>query len=86
MRLGTVPAAILLAHEPDFADTSAATGRFDLQLSGHTHGGQIRFPFFGGDPVEPGMTATVPTKVHSALRHLVDLFRIEIIVSGNPLL
>jgi uncharacterized protein len=38
-------AAILLAHEPDFADTSAATKRFDLQLSGHTHGGQIRLPF-----------------------------------------
>ncbi|QLE54320.1 metallophosphoesterase [Nostoc sp. TCL26-01] len=37
-------AAILLAHEPDFANTSAATGRFDLQLSGHSHGGQIRLP------------------------------------------
>jgi predicted MPP superfamily phosphohydrolase len=31
--------AVLLAHEPDFADESAATGRFDLQLSGHSHGG-----------------------------------------------
>jgi predicted MPP superfamily phosphohydrolase len=40
-------AAILLAHEPDFADTSAATGRFDLQLSGHSHGGQIALPFIG---------------------------------------
>jgi uncharacterized protein len=38
-------AAILLAHEPDFADVSAATGRFDLQLSGHSHGGQVYFPF-----------------------------------------
>jgi uncharacterized protein len=38
-------AAILLAHEPDFADISAATGRFDLQLSGHSHGGQVYFPF-----------------------------------------
>lgn len=38
-------AAILLAHEPDFADISASTGRFDLQLSGHSHGGQVHIPF-----------------------------------------
>lgn len=37
--------AILLVHEPDFADVSAATERFDLQLSGHSHAGQIRLPF-----------------------------------------
>lgn len=40
-------AAILLAHEPDFADISAAAGRFDLQLSGHSHGGQVRLPLLG---------------------------------------
>ena len=40
-------AAILLAHEPDFADISAATGKFDLQVSGHTHGGQVVIPFYG---------------------------------------
>ncbi|MDZ4766164.1 MAG: metallophosphoesterase [Chloroflexota bacterium] len=39
------PCAILLAHEPDFADIAAPTRRFDLQLSGHAHGGQIRIPF-----------------------------------------
>lgn len=39
--------AMLLCHEPDFADKSAATGRFDLQISGHTHGGQIVIPFIG---------------------------------------
>lgn len=40
-------AAIMLAHEPDFADASAATGRFDLQISGHSHGGQVVLPFIG---------------------------------------
>lgn len=40
-------AAVLLAHEPDFALSSAAAGRFDLQLSGHSHGGQVRLPLFG---------------------------------------
>jgi len=38
---------ILLAHEPDYADTAAAVGRFALQLSGHSHGGQIVLPGFG---------------------------------------
>lgn len=38
---------ILLAHEPDFADISAASGRFAMQISGHTHGGQICLPFYG---------------------------------------
>lgn len=40
-------AAVLLAHEPDFADISAPTGRFDLQLSGHSHAGQVRLPLAG---------------------------------------
>jgi len=37
---------ILLAHEPDFADR-ASTRRVDLQLSGHSHGGQICPPLVG---------------------------------------
>jgi uncharacterized protein len=46
-RLPADGVAVLLAHEPDFADESAATGRFSLQLSGHTHGGQVVAPLFG---------------------------------------
>jgi uncharacterized protein len=40
-------AAILLAHEPDFADEFSRLGRFDLQLSGHSHAGQICMPISG---------------------------------------
>lgn len=40
-------AAILLCHAPDFADVSGSTQRFDLQLSGHSHGGQVSLPFLG---------------------------------------
>ena len=43
---------ILLAHEPDYADEVAIGGRVDLQLSGHSHGGQIRLPIIGA-PVLP---------------------------------
>ena len=37
-------AVVLLAHEPDFAD-EACRFSIDLQLSGHSHGGQVRLPF-----------------------------------------
>lgn len=43
---------ILLMHEPDFADTFSADGRISLQLSGHSHGGQVRLPGIGA-PVLP---------------------------------
>ncbi|HEY5158857.1 MAG TPA: metallophosphoesterase [Anaerolineales bacterium] len=46
--------AILLSHEPDFADKSAQTGRFDLQISGHSHGGQVVLPFVGPPYLPPG--------------------------------
>ena len=36
-------ATILLAHEPDYAD-EVARYHVDLQLSGHSHGGQVRLP------------------------------------------
>jgi predicted MPP superfamily phosphohydrolase len=37
---------VALVHEPDFADRSARHD-IDLQLSGHTHGGQVRLPGLG---------------------------------------
>jgi hypothetical protein len=51
----TIPAqpngpVILLSHGPDYADTVAAHPRgplVDLMLSGHSHGGQVRFPLVG---------------------------------------
>ncbi|GHO53845.1 metallophosphoesterase [Ktedonobacter robiniae] len=46
-------AAILLVHEPDFADVAAKAQRFDLQLSGHSHGGQVRLPWLGALRLPP---------------------------------
>jgi predicted MPP superfamily phosphohydrolase len=69
--MGTLPAdgaAILLVHEPDFADVSAAPGRFDLQLSGHTHGGQIVLPLVG-----PPMLPTLGRKYPSGLYNVNDM-------------
>jgi len=56
-------AAILLAHEPDYANTSAATGKFDLQISGHTHGGQVVIPFYG-PPMLPYLGQKYPSGLY----------------------
>jgi predicted MPP superfamily phosphohydrolase len=56
-------AAILLAHEPDVADKTAAARRFDLQLSGHSHGGQIVIPLLG-PPRLPPLGRKYPTGLY----------------------
>ena len=45
-------ATILLAHEPDFAD-DASLMPIDLQLSGHSHGGQVWIPGIGAPWLPP---------------------------------
>lgn len=44
---------IVLMHEPDFADPFSADPRISLQLSGHSHGGQVRFPLIGSPFLPP---------------------------------
>ncbi len=58
---------ILLAHEPDFADRAARYG-IDLQLSGHSHGGQVRVPGFG-----PLILPRLAHKYPVGLNHVGDL-------------
>lgn len=49
---------VLLAHEPDFADQAIGQG-ITLQLSGHSHGGQVRLPFVGA-PILPYLARKYP--------------------------
>lgn len=49
---------VMAVHEPDFADR-VSRYPVDLQISGHSHGGQIRFPLIG--PLYlPGMAQKYP--------------------------
>ena len=54
-------ATVLLAHEPDFADY-VARYPIDLQLSGHSHGGQVRIPL-----IRPFYLPTMAKKYISGL-------------------
>jgi uncharacterized protein len=68
--LHTVPsdeAVILMAHEPDYADY-VARYPVDLQLSGHSHGGQIRLPL-----VPPLYLPPLGTKYYSGLYNIREL-------------
>lgn len=43
---------VLMSHNPDYAEQVPARVRVDLQVSGHTHGGQVQIPGWGA-PILP---------------------------------
>jgi predicted MPP superfamily phosphohydrolase len=67
---GIPPGAVtvLLAHEPDYADQVVGRG-VAMQLSGHSHGGQVRLPRFGA-PMLPAWGRKYPY----GLRRVSDLW------------
>ena len=67
--LGEVPdtdCRIVLAHNPDTADT-AFTSRVDLFIAGHTHGGQVHIPFVG-TPILPVRNKNYSSGLLSSLK------------------
>ena len=60
-------ASILLVHEPDFAKVSSKTDRFDLQMSGHSHGGQL---------VIPGVKTT-PFRCSYSIKYPVGAYKVK---------
>jgi predicted MPP superfamily phosphohydrolase len=48
--ISTKTPVVALVHEPDYFDVMAARRDIQLQLSGHTHGGQCRVPLLGYAP------------------------------------
>ena len=56
--------SILLAHEPDFAKESSKTNRFDLQISGHSHGGQFIIPKFETTPFRGPNSTKYPVGIY----------------------
>ena len=66
LKLQSCP-SILLAHEPDFAKESSQTKRFDLQISGHSHGGQFIIP----------KVETTPFRGPNSRKYPVGLYKVN---------
>lgn len=64
--------AIGLTHSPDVTSEWALAG-FDLVLAGHTHGGQLRLPYFGAlvtNSMLPTRLAMGPSRVGDTWLHV----------------
>ncbi|MDE0070408.1 MAG: metallophosphoesterase [Caldilineaceae bacterium] len=66
---------LLLCHEPDYIDNIQAIGApIALQLSGHSHGGQVRLPSMRPDGA--GMLSRAYILPHMAHRYPIGLYRV----------
>jgi hypothetical protein len=66
---------LVLSHNPDTAERLRAW-RVDLQLSGHTHGGQIYIPGIG---IVPTWAQTIRPKIPRWIRRFIPYLRSECI-------
>ena len=66
----TIP-RIVLSHNPDTAEI-LKKWRVDLQLSGHTHGGQVKIPGYGSAPI---LIQELRSNTPKELQYLIPFLR-----------
>jgi uncharacterized protein len=83
--IASAPFRIAMQHKPDLAEEAAAHN-VNLYLCGHTHGGQVRIPFWGaiitnaetGKRFEDGFYQVGKTLVHTSRGLGVEPFPVEV--------